>query len=251
MSSLEFMTKIQYRLGTAGAELLACSPPTKANRIQYPAGSLPDSHTWESCRAMPLPAGFLGDLPFPPSFHSGAVPFSPQSPSSAPKTSVGQVNHAYLPPPPGQYKRNVAVQHGNSAIGATVAERLAGTPPTKANRVHSLAGSQNFRKWESCRTMPLVSGFSRGSPVSPAPSFQICSIFTLITLIVSQYLAVKSPPKSLHSLTSSRIKFSVEKPFLLFLLCGDMLLIYDMLPSANENIYHQAAFSSVSDKMAV
>ncbi|KAJ8872728.1 hypothetical protein PR048_026342 [Dryococelus australis] len=41
--------------------------------------------------------------------------------------------------------------------------------PPKANRVQYPAGSPDFRKWESCRTMPLVGGFSRGSPVSPAP----------------------------------------------------------------------------------
>ncbi|KAJ8874116.1 hypothetical protein PR048_024957 [Dryococelus australis] len=54
-----------------------------------------------------------------------------------------------------------------SAYGATVAERLARSPPTKANRVQSPDGSPDFRKSESCRTMPLVGGFSRGSPVSP------------------------------------------------------------------------------------
>ncbi|KAJ8867035.1 hypothetical protein PR048_032897 [Dryococelus australis] len=63
------------------------------------------------------------------------------------------------------------------------------TPPTKANRVQSPAGSLDFRKWESCWTMPLVGGFSRGSPVSLAPSFRRCSIFPLITLIGSQDLA--------------------------------------------------------------
>ncbi|KAJ8888277.1 hypothetical protein PR048_007764 [Dryococelus australis] len=52
----------------------------------------------------------------------------------------------------------------------------------------------DFRMWESCRTMPLVGGFSRGSPVSPAPSFRRCSIFTTITLIGSHDLAVKSRP---------------------------------------------------------
>ncbi|KAJ8891557.1 hypothetical protein PR048_004085 [Dryococelus australis] len=52
--------------------------------------------------------------------------------------------------------------------GPTVAERLARSPPTKANRVQSPAGSPDFRRWESCRTIPLVGGFSRGFPISPA-----------------------------------------------------------------------------------
>ncbi|KAJ8872139.1 hypothetical protein PR048_025741 [Dryococelus australis] len=89
------------------------------------------------------------------------------------------------------------------ATVATVAERLARSPPTKANRVQSSAGSPDFRKWESCRTMPLVGRFSRGSPVSPTPSFRRRSIFTSITFAGSQDLAVKSHPNlftSLHSL---------------------------------------------------
>ncbi|KAJ8882326.1 hypothetical protein PR048_014128 [Dryococelus australis] len=36
----------------------------------------------------------------------------------------------------------------------------------------------NFCKWESCRTMLMVGGFPRGSPVSPAPSFMRCSFLT-------------------------------------------------------------------------
>ncbi|KAJ8870031.1 hypothetical protein PR048_029042 [Dryococelus australis] len=75
------------------------------------------------------------------------------------------------------------------ALGATVAERLARLPPTKANRARSPDGSPDFRKWESCRTMPLVGGFSTGFPVFPAPSFRRRSIFTSITLIGSQGLA--------------------------------------------------------------
>ncbi|KAJ8886245.1 hypothetical protein PR048_012454 [Dryococelus australis] len=73
-----------------------------------------------------------------------------------------------------------------STFGATVAKRLAHLPPTKANQVQSLAGSLDFRKWESCRMMPLVGWFSLGPPVSPTPSFQHRSIFTSITLIGSQ-----------------------------------------------------------------
>ncbi|KAJ8874140.1 hypothetical protein PR048_024982 [Dryococelus australis] len=75
----------------------------------------------------------------------------------------------------------------------TVAERLARSPPTKPNRAQSPVGSPDFGKWESCRTMSLFRGFSRGSPVSPALSFRR-SIFTSITLIGSQDLAVKSRP---------------------------------------------------------
>ncbi|KAJ8878261.1 hypothetical protein PR048_018838 [Dryococelus australis] len=73
-----------------------------------------------------------------------------------------------------------------------VAKRLARSPPTKA-------GSPDFRKWEYRRTMPLVGGFSRGSPVSPAPSFLRRSIFTSIALIGSQDLAVQS--RQIYSLT--------------------------------------------------
>ncbi|KAJ8896995.1 hypothetical protein PR048_002341 [Dryococelus australis] len=52
----------------------------------------------------------------------------------------------------------------------------------------------DFRMWESCQTMPLVGGFSRGYPVSPTLSFRRCSILTSITLIGSQDLDVKSHP---------------------------------------------------------
>ncbi|KAJ8877987.1 hypothetical protein PR048_022450 [Dryococelus australis] len=66
---------------------LARSPPAKENRAHSPAGS-PDFHKWGSCRAVPLVGGFSRDLPFPPPLHSGTAPYSPQSPSSALKTSL-------------------------------------------------------------------------------------------------------------------------------------------------------------------
>ncbi|KAJ8872590.1 hypothetical protein PR048_026196 [Dryococelus australis] len=97
-------------------------------------------------------------------------------------------------------------------IEATVAERLARSPSTKANRVQSPAGSPDFRKWESYRTMPLTSGFSRGSPVSSAPSFLRCSIFTSIILIGSQYLAVKSRPNLFTHSTLSSVSTSHAAP---------------------------------------
>ncbi|KAJ8871412.1 hypothetical protein PR048_027729 [Dryococelus australis] len=55
------------------------------------------------------------------------------------------------------------------------------SPPTKTNRVRFPAGSPpDFRTCESCRTMPPVDGFSRGSPVFPAVAF--CRRFKLISL---------------------------------------------------------------------
>ncbi|KAJ8871740.1 hypothetical protein PR048_028076 [Dryococelus australis] len=64
-----------------------------------------------------------------------------------------------------------------------------GDPGSISSRV-----TPDFRMWESCRTMPLVGGFSRRSPVSPTLSFRRCSILTSITIIGFQDLAVKRRP---------------------------------------------------------
>ncbi|KAJ8887250.1 hypothetical protein PR048_013465, partial [Dryococelus australis] len=75
---------------------------------------------------------------------------------------------------PGPFDERSAIlpqSYGSRAImqliKATVVERLARSHLTKANRAQSPAGSPDSRKWESCRTMPLVGGFSRGSPAFP------------------------------------------------------------------------------------
>ncbi|KAJ8867565.1 hypothetical protein PR048_031367 [Dryococelus australis] len=63
-----------------------------------------------------------------------------------------------------------------NSLGATMTERLACSSPTKAIRVQSPYWiTPDFRMWESSRTIPLVGGISRGSPVSPALSFRRCS----------------------------------------------------------------------------
>ncbi|KAJ8897378.1 hypothetical protein PR048_002724 [Dryococelus australis] len=79
---------------------------------------------------------------------------------------------------------------------ATVAERLTCLPPSPRRDPGSIPGpvTPDFRIWESYRTMPLVGGLSRGSPVSPALSFQSCSILASLILIVSQDLDIKSRP---------------------------------------------------------
>ncbi|KAJ8873476.1 hypothetical protein PR048_024294 [Dryococelus australis] len=112
-----------------------------------------------------------------------------------------------------------------SSDGAAVAERLACSPPTKANRVQSPAVSPDFRMWKSCRTMPSVSGFSRGSPVSSALSFRRCSILTSITLTGSQNIVVKSRPNLFtHSsiqTSDTHASSSVASPATLTLHCKD------------------------------
>ncbi|KAJ8876728.1 hypothetical protein PR048_021175 [Dryococelus australis] len=65
--------------------------------------------------------------------------------------------------------------------GGTVAERLARSPPTKANRALIPGRVTGFS--QAC-------GFSRGSPVSPAHSFRRRSIFIKITLIGSQDVCI-------------------------------------------------------------
>ncbi|KAJ8893329.1 hypothetical protein PR048_005920 [Dryococelus australis] len=74
-----------WRLWDAVAERLACSPLTNAIRVQSPARPL-DFSMWESCRTIPLAGGPSRGLP--PSLHSGAALYSPQSLSSAVKTTL-------------------------------------------------------------------------------------------------------------------------------------------------------------------
>ncbi|KAJ8873690.1 hypothetical protein PR048_024522 [Dryococelus australis] len=88
--------------------------------------------------------------------------------------------------------------------GAAVAERLVRSHQGEKG-VQSPAGSPDFRKWESCCAIPLVDWFSRGSPVSPAPSFRRRSILTSITLFGSQDLAFKS---RLNLFTSNKLRMS-------------------------------------------
>ncbi|KAJ8881187.1 hypothetical protein PR048_017660 [Dryococelus australis] len=75
--------------------------------------------------------------------------------------------------------------------GASVAERIVYSPPTNVIRVQFPAVSPDPRVWESCRTMSLIDGSSRGSPASPAPPppLRRRSILTSITIIGSQDLA--------------------------------------------------------------
>ncbi|KAJ8874327.1 hypothetical protein PR048_025173 [Dryococelus australis] len=89
---------------------------------------------------------------------------------------------------------SAGIAHAQLAFNKTKTTqgRSARSPPTKANWAQSRAGPPDFRKWESCQTMPFGGWvFSRISRF-PHPSFRRRSTFTSITLIGSQDLAVKS-----------------------------------------------------------
>ncbi|KAJ8898012.1 hypothetical protein PR048_003372 [Dryococelus australis] len=111
--------------------------------------------------------------------------------------------------------------------GAAVAERLTYFPPTKANRV-----TPDFRKWGSCWTMPLVCGFSRGYPVSPALSFRRCSILTPINLFGSQDLDVKSRPN-----LSTTILASTFSIYVLTVVCRPTRVIEVSMERRGRNLF--------------
>ncbi|KAJ8891468.1 hypothetical protein PR048_003996 [Dryococelus australis] len=69
---------------------------------------------------------------------------------SRPQNRRASRGAAALPHPP-RLESFFATSRGE--IGATVAERLARSPPTKAIRVQCPAGSPDIRKWELCRTI--------------------------------------------------------------------------------------------------
>ncbi|KAJ8882686.1 hypothetical protein PR048_014498 [Dryococelus australis] len=75
-------------VGATVAERLACSPTTNAIQVKSPARSPWIFACGDCAGRCRWSAGFLGDLPFPPPFHSGVTPHSPQSPLSALKTSM-------------------------------------------------------------------------------------------------------------------------------------------------------------------
>ncbi|KAJ8895602.1 hypothetical protein PR048_000938, partial [Dryococelus australis] len=110
------------------------------------------------------------------------------------------------------------VQRGNCAC--TTRMFSAGASQDQLTRVHAYAGAAvvlvvrltvshkcepgsipcgaapDFRMWESCRTMPLVGGFSRGSPVPPVLAFLCCSIPHIILI------GYQDPNPSTHSTAS-------------------------------------------------
>ncbi|KAJ8887533.1 hypothetical protein PR048_013749 [Dryococelus australis] len=172
------------RIRAAVAERLACSPPTKASRVQSQGlvtrgfshvGIVPDDAAGRRV--------FSGISHFPPPFHSGAAPYSFRSPSSAVKTSLSDIHEdheachtEYLPSLPGR--------------GGVVVILLASH---QGDRVQSPAGSlriyANVNRAGRCR---WSAGFLGDLPFPP-PLHSGAAPFSLhFTIIGSQDLVVKS-----------------------------------------------------------
>ncbi|KAJ8880758.1 hypothetical protein PR048_017228 [Dryococelus australis] len=58
--------QVRHRLYAQGSELACSVLVLRANRVRFPAGSLPDFCTWELCRAIPLVGGFSRGFPISP-----------------------------------------------------------------------------------------------------------------------------------------------------------------------------------------
>ncbi|KAJ8890310.1 hypothetical protein PR048_009818 [Dryococelus australis] len=84
---------------------------------------------------------------------------------------------------------NIFLMGGRGGVVVELLASLQGEPGSIP-----CGATPEFRMWESCRTMSLVGGFSRGSPVSPALAFRRYSTVysPRFTLIGCQDLYVKS-----------------------------------------------------------
>ncbi|KAJ8888057.1 hypothetical protein PR048_007543, partial [Dryococelus australis] len=181
-----------------------CSPPTKADRVQYPVGSLSDFRKWESCRTIPLVGGFTWGTPvspfpcIPALLHSHLASLTLALKTSLLRSAlISRFSIIFRQGGSGLVESSVQLYHMTCSkccgvgAGATAAERLARSPPTKAIRAQSPAGSRpDFRMGHVLDDAVGFSGIS--SSPSPPISFRCCSILTSITLFGSQYLDAKS-----------------------------------------------------------
>ncbi|KAJ8871348.1 hypothetical protein PR048_027665 [Dryococelus australis] len=123
------------------------------------------------------------------------IPKKTRRPAASSGTTYNIVHHTTNMCLPGAVRVAYSPGHGLATLHTSFAfyteTRSACSPPTKENRVQPPAGSLDFRKWDSCRTIPLAGGFSRGSP---APSFRRRSIITSTALIGSEDLDRRCRP---------------------------------------------------------
>ncbi|KAJ8880178.1 hypothetical protein PR048_016644 [Dryococelus australis] len=174
--------------GAAVAERLARSPLTKANPVQSRPGHRTFANGNRAGRCH-WSASLFGDLPFPPPPHSGAAPGTirdiakaclqlrcpklastvkdtligtrdPLTSRRCPKLTCPKLEHSLL-------LVSCRAKLFVDEVDVLQSWRVSSTPDDGYIYKEFLQHwfPPDFRKWESCRTMPLVGGFSLGYPV--------------------------------------------------------------------------------------
>ncbi|KAJ8881384.1 hypothetical protein PR048_017865, partial [Dryococelus australis] len=190
----EHLSRLQLQ-HAAVAERLACSPPTKANIGSILGRVTLDFRMWESYSTMPLMCRFSRESQvFPTLAITALLHTHPNHPHRRQSARRRQEPCSDRAPSSGGIVSDIA---NNRRFGraegdtATHFECLVSSPlrPSinsafrlgRRRRVYFLRSSgllPDFCKWESCRTMTLVGGLSRGSPVFPAFAFRCRFIIT-------------------------------------------------------------------------
>ncbi|KAJ8873591.1 hypothetical protein PR048_024409 [Dryococelus australis] len=145
--------------------LLERSPTTKSSRVRSPAGSLPDFRMWELC---------MNDSVSPRQLVQAVFGTSWRTLTQSWPSTVAADNQC-----------TVDIVYPQRGRGGWVISTLASHQCEPGS--HPRPGYRIFASGNRA-------GFSRGSPVSSAPAFRCRSIFTSMTLIGSEDLAVKSRP---------------------------------------------------------
>ncbi|KAJ8868718.1 hypothetical protein PR048_030257 [Dryococelus australis] len=249
-------TDTQCMLGCPGDAMVSSYPPPPllAVAIAYGSGSRVVRCRWK--------LGFHEDLPFPPLYDSGSVPYSPRF------TLIGfqdlDVKGDQFPPDTsasfyflvwtencefllhsrqglginGGHWKCFVTRHATQSYwedsfaflahlqprrrvqytqylnlvdafllkavhdkGATVVKGLARSPPTPVGSL------PDFRKRKSCRTMPLVGGYSRKSPPPPTGPSIPALMHTHLASPSSAPTTTMFPPKSIHYTLHSENNF--------------------------------------------
>ncbi|KAJ8888996.1 hypothetical protein PR048_008490 [Dryococelus australis] len=178
---------ISFQGRAAVPERLIYSPPTKENWAQSPAGSLPFYARGNRAGRFRWSAGFLEALPLPPvpSFRRCSI-----------LTSITLIVSQELPVKSRSNLFTSLHYRNDKWYFQKQPTSYLGVPDSIPGRVAS-----GFCMWETCRTMPLVSVFSRGSPVSSPLRSGAAPHSPRFTLTSSHELDAKSHPNLFtHSL---------------------------------------------------
>ncbi|KAJ8886158.1 hypothetical protein PR048_012367 [Dryococelus australis] len=190
-------------LGTAGAERLACSPPTKANRVPSRPGQSQIFACGNRVGRCHWSAGFLGDLPFPQPLHSDATPYSSLKASLL---RAAQIFSLFCLLATCLCEKTFSQSTGQSElvyynivnlrfVGRHSKRSTHCSPPTKAKRVQSPAVSlQIFASRNSAGRCRWSTGFLGHHPFPPHLYSGSAPFSPHLTLIGCQDIVVKSSP---------------------------------------------------------